>query len=147
SRVDDGNTKMNPVNDLLLEFVSPRGKYALTFDDDGKVTYAYLKKGGRIVGDVWLYNRCETPAEPEWKDRKNIPFANCEGYISKAGRMEKAILPQDVHVNWKWEGAQPVAYVYVFEDLLGVVGLGDKPGNARFAIKDNRLARVMVIEG
>jgi len=43
---------MESTNDLLLGFVSPCGKYALTFEDDGKVAYAYLKEENRIVGDV-----------------------------------------------------------------------------------------------
>jgi hypothetical protein len=137
---------MKPVNDLLLEFVSPCGKYALTFDDDGKVAYAYLKKGKRIVGDVWLYNRCETPEVTEWKDRNNIPFANCKGYMREEGKLKDPVGPDEVHVKWGSDDKNPVAYVYVFENLLGVVGVGDKPGYARFAIRNGRLAKVMIIE-
>lgn len=137
---------MKPDNDLLLDFVSPCGRYVLTFDDDGKVAYGYLKKGNRIVGDVWLYNRCETPEDPEWKDRSNIPFANCKGYISEEGRIRGPVSLKDVHVKWSYEDKDPVAFVYVFRDLLGVVGVGDKPGCARFAIRNGPLAKVMVIE-
>ena len=37
-------------------------------------------------------------------------------------------------------------YVYIFEDLYGVLGVEDEPGYARFAIKDGPLARVMVTQ-
>lgn len=137
---------MKRTNDLLLEFISPTGEYKLTFDDDGKVAYAYLKKGDEIVGDVWLYNRCSTPEEPEWRDRTKIPFANSKAYMMKGGRLRRQISADDVQVNWEYEDGRPVAYVYILEDLYGVVGAGDKPGYARFATRDSRLAKVMVIE-
>ena len=67
--------------DGFAEFTSPCGGFTLTFDDDGRVAYAYLKRGGIICGDVWLYNCCPTPDIPEWKDRSKIPFANCRDYM------------------------------------------------------------------
>jgi hypothetical protein len=129
-------------------YFSPCGLYLLTYEDDGKVAYAYLKqKEGRgIVGDVWLYNRCPTPAEPEWSERSNIPFANCQGFMTEEGRMLKAVQDGDVTVEWEYEDAKPVAYIYIHGMLYGVVGLGDKPGCARFALRDGPLARVMEIE-
>jgi hypothetical protein len=133
-------------DDLLLAFHSPCGHYELTFDDDGKVAYAYLKHGKNIVGDVWLYNRCPTPEQPEWTDRKNIPFANCKGYMSEQGRVMTEVAPSDVNVDWEYEDDKPVAHVYVFQDLYGVVGVGEMPGYARYATKDSGLARVMDIE-
>ena len=54
--------------ELMLDFVSPCGAFTLTVDDDGKVAYAYLKKEKKILGDVWLYNRCPAPDEKEWQD-------------------------------------------------------------------------------
>jgi hypothetical protein len=131
---------------LLLRFRSPCGEYEVDFEDDGKVAYGYLKHGERIVGDVWLYNRCPTPEKPEWKDRQKIPFANCKGYISNEGQVVAPVTPSDVKVDWEYENTDPVAYVYVFEDLYGVVGVGDRPGYARFATRDGPLAKVMVIQ-
>ena len=132
----------------MLDFKSPCGAYVLTFEDDGKVAYAYLKKNQdrAIVGDVWLYNRCPTPAQPEWSDRDNIPFANSREYTGDQGRLEREVQAADILVNWEYEDGTPVAYVYVFEDLCGVVGVGDSPGYARFAVKSGRLARVMEVE-
>ena len=132
----------------MLDFDAPRGDYFLTFEDNGKVAYAYLKRANdrEIVGDVWLYNRCPTPAEPEWPDRSKIPFANSLEYVADEGRLERDVKQGDVLVNWKYEDSGPAAYVYIFEDLYAVVGVGDKPGYARFATKSGRLARVMEIE-
>lgn len=133
-------------SDLMLDFDAERGPYRLTFEDDGKVAYAYLKEDGEVVGDVWLYNRCPAPETPEWSDRSKIPFANPRDFISEGGTMAREVNAEDVHVSWEYEGDAPVAYVYVFEDLYGVVGVGDKPGYARHANRSGPLARVMEME-
>lgn len=131
----------------MLDFMSPCGRYKLSFEDNGKVAYAYLKErqSAEILGDVWLYNRCEAPTDQEWKDPTNIPFANLRENINDQGRLEKPITMSDVLVNWEYEEEIPVAYVYIEGNLFGVVGVGDKPGYARNAIKDGRLAKVMEI--
>ena len=130
---------------LMLNFKSP-SDFMLTFADDGKVAYAYLKKDDKMVADVWLYNRCQTPKTPEWTDGSKIPFANCKGYMSEEGRMTREVEEEDVLVDWENDKNGPVAYVYLFENLYGVLGVGDKPGYARYAIKNSPLAKVMDIE-
>ena len=139
---------MNDSDDigLMLDFWSPCEQYKLTFDDDGKVAYGYLKKKDKIIGDVWLYNRCSTPDQPEWSDKANIPFANCRQYMMEEGRLQKSISVQDVLVDWKYEEEKAIAYIYLFKDLYGVVGPDYKPGYARFASKDGPLAKVMETE-
>ncbi len=134
------------INDLMLNFKSPLDSYTLTFEDNGKVAYAYLKENNSIIGDVWLYNRCSTPDNPEWNDRDNMPFANSKDYMSEKGKIDRAVGVDDVLVDWEDEQGRPVAYIYLFEDLYGVVGVNDKPGYARFASKDNPIAKVMDIE-
>lgn len=131
---------------ITLNFRSPCGSCELAFEDNGKVAYAYLKTSNEIVGDVWLYNRCPSPIAPEWSDRSKIPFANSAEYIEEQGRLLRPVQREDVLVNWETDDHGPVAYIYIFEDLYGVVGINDKPGYARFAKKDNRLAKVMEIE-
>jgi hypothetical protein len=131
---------------MMIDYFSPYNSFILTFEDDGKVAYAYLKKNGKIVGDVWLYNRCGIPRIPEWTDPNNIPFANCNGYMSEEGLMNQEVEIGHVLVDWEQEETGPIAYVYIFENLYGVVGLNDKPGYARFAIKDSPIAKVMDIE-
>ena len=132
--------------DLILNFKSPTDSFILTFEDNGKVAYAYLKQEKKIVGDVWLYNRCLTPEIPEWKDRENMPFANSKEYMSEDGKISRDVVIEDVLVDWEEEEQGSVAYIYLFEDLYGVVGVNDKPGYARFATKDSPIARVMDIE-
>ena len=131
---------------LMLRFNSPDGSCFLDFEDCGKVAYAYLKRVGEIVGDVWLYNRCEAPVEPEWTNRSLIPFALSRDYLAEGGRMTVRVHAKDVKVDWEQEAAGPVAYVYVFDNLYGVLGVGDKPGYARFATKSSRLAQVMEVD-
>ena len=72
---------MDTANDIMVNFDSPCGVFRLTFDDDGKVAYGYLKREDTILGEVWIYNRCPTPEQTEWKDRRNLPFANCRGFM------------------------------------------------------------------
>jgi hypothetical protein len=137
---------------FILEFRSPCGLYRLTFEDNGRVAYAYLKLGDStvdvdsIVGDVWLYNRCTAPEFPEWPERSKIPFANSEEYVEPRAKVQRKVGVHDVNVDWESDEHGPVAYVYVFKDLYGVVGVGDRPGCARFVRKDGPLARIMVIE-
>ena len=129
-------------NNLILNFQSPIKSMTLTFEDNGKVAYAYLKDDGKIIGDVWLYNHTNIQT-PEWNDIKNIPFLNPEEYIDVKGIMKKSVTIHDVLVNWEKDGNMIVAYIYIFEDLYGVVGTRDKPGYARFAIKNGPLAKIM----
>src|SRR5271157_5368984 len=136
---------MEPLNDVIGDFTSPCGLYMLTFDDDGKVAYAYLKKGNAILGDVWVYNRCPTPDQSEWKDRGNLPFANCKGYMKDEGRVNTPVILDDINVEWEYAGGQVRAFVYICGDLVACVGLGEKPGFARYASRDGPLAKLMVI--
>jgi hypothetical protein len=135
------------MNVLILNFQSPKPLVYLTFEDNGKVAYAYLKKNDEIVGDVWLYNRCKTPVEPEWKSKDNLPFANSKEYVTGEGCLEKSIKKENILVDWDIdENGEPLAYIYLFENLIGVVGVGDKPGYAMFAKKNSPIAKVIEIE-
>ena len=97
-------------NHLMLFFESPCGRYQFRFDDDGKVAYGYLLENDSIIGDVWLYNRCSTPDKPEWKDKANIPFANCLPYAREEDRVQTEITAEDLKrglvAHWNFdEGA------------------------------------------
>lgn len=132
---------------LMLDFVAPCGRFRLTFEDDGRVAYAYLKEvAGPIIGDVWVYNRCPTPAEAEWPDRSLIPFANSAAFLDQGAQLTAHLRPEDALVSWEYEDTGPIAYIYLLEVLYGVLGVGDKPGHARHARRDNRIARVLRIE-
>ena len=69
---------------------------------------------GEIVGDVWLFNRCQAPAEPQWRERSLIPLALSRGYLAEGG-----VILASVH---------------------GVLGVGDKPGYAWLVAKSSPLA-------
>jgi len=135
---------------LYLRFEAPDGGLSLVVEDDGRVAYAYLHRANEVVAHVWIYNRCPASSDPEWDDPSKLPFANSSEYMSEDGYVMGPVDRGDVVVTWESDesGADPVAYIYLFEDLVAVIGVGDKPGYARFAIKDNPLAQVMdIIEG
>jgi hypothetical protein len=117
----------------------------LTFEDDGKVAYAYLKRGNQVVSAVWLYNRCVDPGATEWANPENIPFANHGEYLREEGRLQRVVQPDDVQVEWENEDGEATAYVYIFGDLYGILGTFGKLGHARFALKDGPLALKMVV--
>ena len=113
--------------------------------DDGRVCYAYfLSPDGKIVGDVWLYNRCEAPADPEWTDRARAPYANPRGYAHDPPDFQ---LPQNgtdvVFRWWRDEQGNRVADILVRDLLIGRLHAGQKPGWARAAMKDGPLAKVL----
>jgi len=66
--------------------------------------------------------------------------------MREEGRLVEPFDPEDVYVTWESDDKGPVAYVYVLENLLGVVGVDDKPGCARFAIRDGPLAKIMITQ-
>src|ERR687898_201513 len=68
---------------MLIERDNGATGYSAVFEDDGKVAYAYLLDDGRIVADVWLYNRAAAPEAPEWRDRSKAPFLNPRGFTSE----------------------------------------------------------------
>jgi hypothetical protein len=133
-------------NNVLLVFESPLKSHTLTFEDDGKVAYAYLKHANTMISAVWLYNRVSAPTIDEWKNPANIPFTNCAGFVLDGARIHRSVSADDVRVTWKFENGMPVANIYVFGDLYGVLDTDSKVGYARFAMRDSPLARVMVVE-
>jgi hypothetical protein len=117
--------------------------FSVIVEDDGKVAYAYLIEGQRIVSDVWLYNCGAAPTEPEWRDRSKAPFANASAYVAKL-----AVKPiadgTDVSVNWvRQEDNLDRAELYLRDELFAVLAPNVKPGWCRNALKDGPLAKVL----
>lgn len=132
---------------LLISFAADDGRHRLVIEDDGRVAYAYLKDQGRIIGDVWLYNRCPAPGPAEWKDKAKIPFANCRSYFDESlGRIKEPLGGDDFQVDWNETEDGLQVYVYLREELIAMVGPNDKPGYSRFATKNGPLAKVMKFE-
>ena len=128
---------------ILLRFDDEVSYFSIVFDDDGKVAYAYLLENGKIIGDVWLYNRGDTPDEPEWTDRTKMPFANPREFVSDSS-VEPAEDENDIDVEWKHEHGQTEGSVFLRGMLLGKLRPGANPGWSALAIKDGPLAKVLV---
>jgi hypothetical protein len=125
----------------------PESGCSVDVEDDGRVCYAYfLSPDGEIVGDVWLYNRCEAPIEPEWTDRTKTPYANPRGYAQNQPSFQLPQDENDVVIRW-WRNEQGIrlADVLVRDLLIGRLGAAQKPGWARAAIRDGPLAKVLKI--
>jgi hypothetical protein len=128
---------------FLRKFVSEDGEFALVIEDDGRVGYAYLLDAhGHIRGDVWLYNRCLAPVEPEWDDIEKAPFANPMPYVN-TDPFSPPSSASDFSVEWERHGDHCTASVFLRLKLIAKVADGSKPGWAVLASRDGPLARVL----
>lgn len=130
------------------QITDEKSGYAVVFEDDGRVAYGYLlDPKGKIVGDTWLYNRCETPEKPEWTDLENAPFANSAEYVN----IHDEFIPvndffSEVNAEFEiQEDSKIRANILIRGDLFGVLEEGANPGWARLAKKDGPAARALVI--
>jgi hypothetical protein len=97
----------------------------------------------QICGDVWLYNRCPTPIEPEWHDREGAPYPNP---ACLADDREIFALPQaadDFSVEWKRKEGSYFSWIYIRATLAAILADGHKPGWSVLAKKDGPLAKVL----
>jgi hypothetical protein len=75
----------------LMGFVRQfqRGDWQVIVEDDDRVAYAYLVRDGRIVTDVWLYNRMPAPQRPPWHEPGPVmPFLNSASTSTKMAQIE-----------------------------------------------------------
>jgi hypothetical protein len=127
---------------LIARSDGPSG-YSAVFEDDGKVAYAYLLENGRIVADVWLYNRVATPEEPEWRDRSKAPFLNPRGF-SSGEPFRPAASEAEVRFSWSRDAAgQNTLSVFIRGDFHAMLTPGSKPGWSRLARRNGPLASVL----
>lgn len=130
---------------FAYKFASNDGECALVVEDDGRVAYAYLLNAeGQIRGDVWLYNRCPTPTEPEWFDREKAPFANPVPFASPDVDFSMPSSVRDLSVQWEGDRGACVAKLFIHGRLTAVLMEGVKPGWSVMAEKDGPLAKVLV---
>jgi hypothetical protein len=128
------------MTELFFKFSHRDTGSAVVFEDDGRVAYAYwLNEDGRIVGDIWLYNRCETPSEPEWTDREGAPYANPLPYAKECLVFQMPESASDVRVEWLDNGAR--AKIILSGEVAVLLEPGAKPGWAAMAAKDGPLAK------
>ena len=120
---------------MLIEDDNGPTGYSGLFEDDGKVAYAYLLDDGRIVADVWLYNRAATPDSPEWRDHSKAPFLNPRGFTPEVPFVPPA---DESEVEFTWSSdAQGRTTLHV------LIAPGSKPGWCKLAAKDGPLASVL----
>jgi hypothetical protein len=130
------------VTDIFARFSNPDTGSAVIFEDNGRVAYAYwLAAGGGITGDVWLYNRCEAPPEPEWVDRSKAPFANPRSYAKTDAGFELPRQASDVEVAWLAEGTR--AAILIGGRVVALLEAGARPGWSVATQKDGPLALVL----
>jgi hypothetical protein len=122
----------------------PKSSYEVAFEDNGRVAYAYLRQEGKIVSDVWLYNRAQTPEQPEWTDRSKMPFLNPQGF-STDDEPPIPSRPEDVTARWVQDGNQLEAVeIYLKGVLWAKLAPGAKPGWSNGASRVGPLAQPLV---
>lgn len=131
-------------NSFLLRFEHSDGSHAVVLEDNGRVAYAYITEAGRIVADVWLYNRCPAPEHPECQSRAPMPFANAQDYVSTAPFSPPSSEDQ-IGVEWNapQKGEPLRAFLFLRDALHAVLVVGEKPGMCRMARRDGPLAKVL----
>src|SRR3989442_11885260 len=106
---------INESRAFIGTFGSPSSRRTVLVEDDGRVCYAYtLDEDGKICSDVWLYNRCKTPAEPEWHERENAPFANPASFSCQSSEFRLPRSVEDISVEWIETGDVEVARICLF---------------------------------
>jgi hypothetical protein len=129
---------------LAARFQNTELSLSLWFEDDGRVAYAYLKRGDAIIADVWVYNRVAPPTHPEWKDIKNAPFLNPRDYVADSTPFALPTSDQDISVRWLSAPGEPAGAELCIADFMAAsLRDGDKPGFAAAAAQDGPLARTL----
>jgi hypothetical protein len=108
----------------------------VVIEDDGRVAYAYLRRGGEIVADVWLYNVAATPEEPTWTDRSEVPYLNPRRYCT---REEFPRITANTRVTCSVVSEQ--VEIRVEGQLIARLQPGIKPGWSRLARMNGPLAK------
>ena len=128
---------------MLIERDNGATGYSAVFEDDGKVAYAYLLDHGRIVADVWLYNRDATPETPEWRDRSKAPFLNSRSFASYEP-FRPPFDESDVEFSWSKDAqGQTTLHVLIRGASHALLIPGSRPGWCKLAAKDGPLASVL----
>jgi hypothetical protein len=127
--------------DLINRFFDDVSECSIIFEDNGRVAYAYLLDSDEdIIGDVWLYNRCPAPIEPEWKNPENQPFANPAKYIANKDFHPVSDI-SEVSVSWVRDSNKLQAHLYIRDILFAVLEPELKPGWSFLAEIDSPLAK------
>jgi hypothetical protein len=120
------------------------GDLEAIIEDDDRVAYAYLVRHGRIIADVWLYNRVPAPWRPPWNEpRGEMPFLNSAEYIAKSGST-RSPLPEALNVVWSDPSqSDPEITIRIDNQPVAWLAPGTKPGWSALVVRDGPLARAM----
>ncbi len=127
-------------------FIDKNTAYSVIFEDDGRVAYAYLlDESEAVCADVWLYNRCITPEEPEWEDMHKLPFVNSNTYVNRPLHDAFRVVETeaDVDVKWSTVARKIRADVFIRNKLVATLVEGAKPSWSLLACKNGPLANVL----
>jgi hypothetical protein len=118
------------------------GDWTVLVEDDDRVAYAYLLHEGRIVGDVWLYNRVPAPHRPPWQEpRGEMPFLNSMHYVNQHGSV-RCPAPDAVNVSWPAHIESDLQItICIDDDPVAWLAPDVKPGWSALVKRDGPLAR------
>ena len=140
----DGVTRhpLRNFEDLILwEYPHHETSSKLVLDDDGKAAYAYLVKGNRVIGDVWLYNVAPTPSDPEWPNVHKTPYANPFPYSSSEA-FSSLQYAAEIRLVWRANSTHlEQVDIWLRDQLHAVIRPCSKPGWCRLAVKAGPLAK------
>src|SRR5437764_1361714 len=91
-------------------------------------TPIHLMKTARSVAMSGSINRCKTPAEPEWHERENAPFANPASFSCQSSEFRLPRSVEDISVEWIETGDVEVARICLFNRFFAKLVDGAKPG-------------------
>jgi hypothetical protein len=106
-------------------------------EDDGKVAYAYLLRGDRIVGDVWLYNVAETPEAVSFRDPALMPFLNPRPFCRSDVVLPRLGPSSTLRCAW----TESHVDLFVDDDWIARLQDGARPGWSKLAARPGPLAR------
>jgi hypothetical protein len=103
----------------------------------------YLLLERSIVSDVWLYNQDETPPEPSWTSRDNMPFLNPKEYAIDSCYFDPIRNEDDIKIEYASSDPKTLieARIFINGRFAAMLKPGFKPGWSVNAIKDGPLAK------
>jgi hypothetical protein len=121
---------------MLRLYEVPGSDLSVLIEDDGRVAYAYLRRDGAIVADVWLYNVAATPEDTTWTDNTQMPFLNPTRYCTQE-TFRRIEADSEVSCTLVSEHVE----VRVQGQLIARLRPGVKPGWSRLARISDPLAQ------
>ncbi|HTQ09282.1 MAG TPA: hypothetical protein VMI31_04355 [Fimbriimonadaceae bacterium] len=120
------------------EFVGDGGA-SVVIEANAQTVYAYFLVGGRITGDVWLFNRQQAPENAPWEHGGEPPFMNARRFALEC-LDAAAVTPGDFRVMFRPEDTGKKAAIYLRDRLVAIVWDGCAPGKSAFARETSPVA-------